>query len=92
MAFPTLSPDGKGNPTNPSLNRDVQFDERIKHLLESAEKENGTWLYHFASHPRFAYWALNMIQRKRILQQTGIFETESRTGTSYNRRPAPNGS
>ena len=25
------------------------------------------------THPRFAYWALNMIQRKRILQQTGIF-------------------
>ena len=73
MAFPTLSPDGKGNPTNPSLNRDVQFDKRIKHLLEYAEKENGTWLYRFASHPRFAYWALNMIQRKRILQQTGIF-------------------
>ena len=73
MAFPTLFPDGKGDPTNPSLNRDVQFGERIKHLLKYAEKENGTWLYRFASHPRFAYWALNMIQRKRILQQTGIF-------------------
>ena len=67
MAFPTLFPDGKGDPTNPSLNRDVQFDERIKHLLKYAEKENGTWLYRFASHPSFAYWALNMIPRKRIL-------------------------
>ena len=73
MAFPTLFPDGKGDPTNPSVNRDVQFGERIKHLLKCAEKENGTWLYRLASHPRFAYWALNMIQRKRILQQTGIF-------------------
>ena len=41
MAFPTLFPDGKGDPTNPSLNRDVQFDKRIKHLLKYAEKENG---------------------------------------------------
>ena len=40
MAFPTLFPDGKGDPTNLSLNRDVHFDERIKHL-KYAEKENG---------------------------------------------------
>lgn len=26
-----------------------------------------------SSHPRFSYWALNMIQRKRISQQSGIF-------------------
>ena len=30
-------------------------------------------VYRFASHPRFSYWAFNMIQRKRILQQSGIF-------------------
>ena len=30
-------------------------------------------VYRFSSHPRFAYWAFNMIQRKRILQQSGIF-------------------
>ena len=40
MAFPTLFPDGKSDPTNLSLNRDVHFDERIKHL-KYAEKENG---------------------------------------------------
>ena len=40
MAFPTLFPDGKGDPTNLSLNSDVHFDERIKHL-KYAEKENG---------------------------------------------------
>ena len=93
MAFPTLFPDGKGDLTNPSLNRDMQFDERIKHLLKYAEKENGTWLHRFASHPRFAYWALNIIQRKRILQQTVIFlkqnpgEAHLTTG-----RPATNSS
>ena len=40
MAFPTLFPDGKGDLTNLSLDRDVHFDERIKHL-KYAEKENG---------------------------------------------------
>ena len=30
-------------------------------------------MYRFASHPRFAYWAFNTIERKRTLQQTGIF-------------------
>ena len=31
------------------------------------------WIYRFASHPRFSYCALNMIQRQRILQQSAIF-------------------
>ena len=73
MAFPTLFPDGRGDPTNPCLFRDVSLAEQIKHLLKFAEKKDGKWFYRFASHPRFAYWALNMIQRKRVLQQTAIF-------------------
>ena len=73
LAFPALFPDGRGDPTNPSLHHDVPLAERIKHLLKYAEKKDGKWFYRFATHPRFAYWALNMIQRKRILQQTGIF-------------------
>ena len=73
MAFPTLFPDGKGDPTNPSLYRHVQLGERIKHLLKYAEWRDSRWIYRFASHPRFAYWAFNMIERKRILQQTRIF-------------------
>jgi hypothetical protein len=73
MAFPTLFPNGSGDPTNLSLVRDVPLPERVKHLLKFAEMKNGKWTYRFASHPRFAYWAFNIIQRKRILQQTGIF-------------------
>ena len=73
LAFPTLFPDGKGDPTNPSLRRDIPLGERVKHLLKFGENKNGKWVYRFATHPRFAYWALNMIQRKRILQQTGMF-------------------
>ena len=73
LAFPTLFPDGKGDPTNPSLHRDVPLTDKVKHLLKFAEQKEGKWVYRFASHPRFASWAFNMIQRKRILQQTGIF-------------------
>lgn len=73
MAFPTLFPDGKGDPTSPNLNRDVPFNSAIKHLLKFGEFKNGQWNYRFAKHPRFSYWALNMIQRKRTLQQGSIF-------------------
>ena len=73
MAFPTLFPDGKGDPTNPSLNRHVPFCQSVKHLLKFGEFLNGKWVYRFAKHPRFSYWALNMIQRKRTLQQSSVF-------------------
>ena len=73
MAFPTLFPDGKGDSTNQGLLRDVTFQEHIKHLLKFAEIIDGKWVHHFASHPRFSYWAFKMIQKKRYLQQSGIF-------------------
>lgn len=73
MAFPSLFPDGKGDPTNPSLLRDVTLQDRIKHLLKFAENSDEKWVYRFANHPRFSYWSLNMILRKRTLQQTRIF-------------------
>ena len=72
-AFPTLFPDGQSDPTNQGLLRDVPLQERIKHLLKRAEIIDGKCIYHFANHPRFSYWAFNMIQRKLILQQSGIF-------------------
>ena len=53
MAFPTLFPDGKGDPTNQGLLRDVPLQERIKHLLKFAEIIDGKWVYRFANHPRF---------------------------------------
>ena len=73
MAFPTLFPDGKADPTSPNLNRDVPFNSSIKHLLKFGEFKNGQWNYRFAKHPRFSNWALNMIQRKRTLEQGSIF-------------------
>ena len=73
LAFPTLFPDGKGDPTNPLLFSDIPSGERVKHLIKFAENVDGKWIYRFATHPRFSYWAFNMIQRKRTLQQSGIF-------------------
>lgn len=36
-------------------------------------EKNENWNYRFAKHPRFSYWALNMLQRSQILQQIGTF-------------------
>ncbi|CAB4011401.1 ATP-dependent DNA helicase PIF1 [Paramuricea clavata] len=41
MAFPTLFPDGKGDPTNQGLLRDVPLHEQIKHLLKFGEIIDG---------------------------------------------------
>ena len=56
MAFPTLFPVGKGDPTNPSLRRDISFSEKIRHLIKYGEKKGNRWTYRFASQPRFPYW------------------------------------
>ena len=73
MAFSNLFPDDKGDPANRGLRRDVPLQERIMHLLKFAEIIDGKWVYRFAIHPRFSYWAFNMIQRKQILQLSRIF-------------------
>lgn len=71
MAFPSLFPDGNGDPTNPSVVRNVSLHDGIKHLLKFAENID-KWISQFANHPRFSYWAFDMLQRKRTLQQSGI--------------------
>ena len=73
LAFPTLFPDGRGDPTDPALVRNVTFHDRVKHLIKFGEYIDGKLIYRFANHPRFAYWALNMIQRKRVLEQGSVF-------------------
>ena len=73
MAFPTLFPEAKGDPTNTAIQRGVTLAQKIRHLLKFPECSNDDWTYRFASHPRFAYWAFNMTQRPRLLSQRGIF-------------------
>ena len=82
LAFPTLFPDAKGDPTNPGLERDILFFDKIKHPIKFAEKQNGKWIYCFANHPRFSYWALNMIQRQRALS-TGNFYLKQNPGDGH---------
>ena len=48
MAFPTLFPDSKGDPTNSGTKRDVTFGEKIKHLIKFGEKKDEKWHYRFA--------------------------------------------
>ena len=72
MAFPTIFPDGKGDATNTSLYQDVPLGEKNQTSFEIWRKKDGGWFYRFASHHRFAYLALNMMERKRMLQQKGI--------------------
>ena len=73
MAFPALFPDGKGDLTNPCLLCNVPLTSRIQHLIKFADNIDHKFRNRYASHPRFSYWALNMLQRKRALQQNSIF-------------------
>ena len=79
MAFPTLFPDSKGDPTNNALLRNISsndldsFASKVRHLLKFGEKKEGKWYYRFAAHPRFAYWAFNMLYRKRILSKGNLY-------------------
>lgn len=79
MAFPTLFPDGRGDPTNNAIIREIasgelnSFAYKIKHLLKFAENIDGQWEFRFAKHPRFAYWAFNMLYRRRILSRGNLY-------------------
>ena len=78
LAFPSLFPDTKGDPTNLSLQREIassetqSFSEKIKHLIKFAEQK-GNLYYRFAAHPRFAFWAYNMLYRRRLLGQGSFY-------------------
>ena len=69
MSFPSLFPDGKGDPTNSATLRSISqndtesFSQKVKHLIKFGEKVNGKWVYRFAAHPRFGYWAYNILYR-----------------------------
>ena len=78
MAFPTLFPYGKADPTNKRRRREVTLTEGMKHLIKYAERSStGQFVWRFASHPRFTYWALNMKQRHQLLSQAHIYLTQN---------------
>jgi ATP-dependent DNA helicase PIF1 len=61
MAFPTLFPTGAADFTRPR-HRHLALHEWVKHLIRYKDSR-------FASHPRFRFFALNMIFRHRAMQQ-----------------------
>ena len=75
MSFPTLLPDGKGHTTNNAIiyntndNITETFALKLKHLIKFGENIDGKWVYRFASHPRFGYWAYNTFYCRQILGQ-----------------------
>ena len=83
MAFPCLFPDGKGDPTNLLLVRDISNNEteafslKLKHLMKFAELIDGKWHYRFASHPGL----ITMLFRKRLLGQGNFYIKQTRRNT-----------
>ena len=78
MAFPTLFPHGKGDPTKKTRLREVSLTEGFKHLIKYADLSPlQTFTWRFASHLRFPYWALNMKQRHQLLSQARIYLTQN---------------
>ena len=49
------------------------FAAKIKHLLKFAERKDGKWHFRFAAHSRFAYWAYNLLLRRRILSTGNMY-------------------
>ena len=45
MAFPTLFPVAKGDPTNTAIKRGATLAEKIKHLIKIAEYSKDDWTY-----------------------------------------------
>ena len=57
MAFPTLFPYGKGDPTKRTRLREVSLTDGFKHLIKYADlSTDGIFTWPFASHPRFPYF------------------------------------
>ena len=74
MAFPTLFPYGKGDPTCKARVCEVKLADAFKHLIRYGDySPEGHLRWRFASHPRFPYWGLNMRQRHQLLSQARIY-------------------
>ena len=61
MAFPTLFPTGDADFTHPRRKK-LDLHEWVKHLMRYRDSR-------FATHPRFRFFALNLIFRHRAMQQ-----------------------
>ena len=73
LAFPTLFPFGRGDPTCKQQRTTVTLSDALKHLVRYCDRSlDGSNRWRFTSHPRFPYWALNMKRRHQFLPQSSI--------------------
>ena len=75
MCFPSLFPNGLGDPTKKSRQIEVSETDGFKHLLKYSTLNTKTneMYYPFAKHPRFKFWAYDRLRRHRSLDQTKIY-------------------
>ena len=79
MCFPTLFPDGKGDPTSNAILVDTgnnftdAFASKLKHLIKFSERVIDKGFYRFAAQRTFAYWAYNFLYRRQIFGQGSYF-------------------
>lgn len=75
-----MFPFGKGDPTSTIRHHPVTLTDAYKHLIRYNDTSpDGQTHWHFASHPRFPYWALNTKQRHQLLSQSKIYLSQNTT-------------
>ena len=78
MAFPTLFPDGKGDPTVKDRNSRPKWATDVKRLMLFAEKqEDGSYYWRFAQHKMFMYWAFNFKRRKQLFGSHWVYKEKN---------------
>ena len=74
MAFPSLFPDGMGDPFRAHIECDLESRLNIiKNLVKFCEMINGERICRFAQHPRFILWIYNLTTRHNTMKQGTIF-------------------
>ena len=74
MAFPTLFPQGRGDPFALFSNSSSKtFLEKVRHLLMYGEEIQNRIEHRFAQHPRFVLWCFNIYFRHLTLSQGDVY-------------------
>ena len=74
MAFPTLWPTGKGDPTSVGRMCTVSLSDAFRYLMYYGEPDSdGLPHYRFVAHPRFVFWACDMMMRHHANSQARYF-------------------
>jgi hypothetical protein len=75
LCFPSLFPNGLGDPTKKSRIIEVSETDGFKHLLKYATIHTSSQelYYPFAQHPQFKFWAYDRLRRHRSLDQAKVY-------------------